>query len=160
MVNINEILKRIIDVKKSVIDAEKSNPARGQFKFKKCVYYTTKGKHLRECPYYFAFCRMDKEGLEPSMWTYDGWEFVTKDDDFIPDGVAPNAEGHYQVADVVLMRKPMGLWLKARLDRCKQEDQALKARDRQFREQAKKEGMGLEGVDEEDIARNLGIIGT
>ena len=82
-------------------------------------------------------------------------EFVEPDDkDFIPDGIPPNAENHYQVGDVVLMKQPMKIFLQNRKERMDLEERDMKATSEKFKADAKQDGVH---VDDEQLAKMMGI---
>ena len=154
MLDLNTVLSRIIDLRYSKIDETKSDPKKGRF-FGQKVYYSTKGKKLADCPWWFAFCHQDREGQEPNKWiVLMGYDFVEPGDKFIPDGVPLNAEGHYQVGDVVLMKQPMRLHLEQKLERYKMEENQAQAIKDKFKAEAKRDGVQ---VNEEEIAKMLGM---
>jgi hypothetical protein len=156
MFDLNYFLERIIDLRYSKIDWEKSDKKKGQFYGPK-VYYRTKGKKLSDCPYRFLFGPYDKEGTETNLYLLPpmSCEFVEPDDkDFIPDGIPPNAENHYQVGDVVLMKQPMKIFLQNRKERMDLEERDMKATSEKFKADAKQDGVH---VDDEQLAKIMGI---
>lgn len=121
-----EFLKdiHIVDLNRSEIDEEKSDKKKNRFVFKKRVYVTDaayKDAQTRP-PYKFEWAALDKighsdpDGDSSGVQTYFGmgYDFVTKDDPYYPEGANRNSEGHYVFKDAILMKCDFGAWLRRR----------------------------------------------
>ena len=121
-----EFLKdiHIVDLKRSVIDEGKSDRKKNRFFFKKRVYVADADyKDAQTRPAYkFEWAALDNmsrsDPAEDSagVQTYFGmgYDFVTKDDPYYPEGAILDSEGHYVFKDAILMRCDFGAWLKRR----------------------------------------------
>jgi hypothetical protein len=129
-----EFLKdiHIVDLNRSVIDEGKSDRKKGRLFFKKRTYITdadykdaqTRPRHKLE------WANNEKEGYGVQTYQGMGYDFVTKDDPYYPDGANTDGEGHYVWKDVILMKCDFTAWLKRRardMDRSNKAPQ--KARD-------------------------------
>jgi len=106
----------IVDLNRSVIDEEKSDKEKGRLFFKKRVYVTDadyKDAQTRP-PYKFEWANNEKEGYGVQTYQFMGYDFVTKDDPYYPEGAIRNAEGHYVFKDAILMKCDFTAWLKRR----------------------------------------------
>lgn len=148
---------KIIDLKASTIDKEKSDPKKGKYVFKKKVYLSYKEDAPRpEREWWFSWNRHTPEGGEIRDWQIKwGFEFVTTNDSYWPEGVPPNAEGHYIFSkDAVLMRCPLINWVKKMKRDQDKADRALTAKQKEFDDEMAKAGALL---DKDTLHRVLGI---
>jgi hypothetical protein len=126
-----EFLKdiHIVDLNRSVIDEAKSDRKKGRFFFKKRTYITdvdykdaqTRPRHKLE------WANNEKEGYGVQTYQGMGYDFVTKDDPYYPDGANIDGEGHYVFKDAILMKCDLTSWLKRR---ARDMDRSNKAPDR------------------------------
>jgi hypothetical protein len=114
----------IVDLNRSVIDEEKSDTKRGRLFFKKKTYIvdaTYKDAQTRP-PHKLEWAALDRMGHSgeddnsAGVQTYFGmgYDFVTKNDPYYPEGATLNAEGHYVFMDAILMKCDFIAWLKRR----------------------------------------------
>jgi len=73
-----------------------------------------------------------------------GYEFVTKEDDVVPEGIHENAEGHYQYGDLVLMRCALEGFLARRKASRIRSDRSVSTILNKFRKEQSSAGAGLE----------------
>ena len=129
-VHLQERLKdfALIDKKKSEIDEKRSNPEKGLYFFKdgqKVRYKILTGSN-RLGPYWYHWIRNDPNRINRVMIT-KGYDFVTKEDNVIPEGIHLNVEGHYQYGDLVLMKCSLTRYLQRKIVSRKRSDTDMKA---------------------------------
>ena len=114
----------IVDLNRSVIDEDKSDKKNRRLFFKKRVFVTDadyKDAQTRP-PYKFEWAALDQIGHskpdEDSSGVQSyfsmGYDFVTREDPYYPEGATRNAEGHWVFKDAILMKCDFGEWLKRR----------------------------------------------
>jgi len=97
---------KIIDVKRSEFDKEKSDPAKGKFVWKKKVFISYKSPETR--PHFkFSWNRNHEWAIADWQNKWPGCSFVEPQDNYVPIGLTPNADNHYTFKDVVLMKIPI-----------------------------------------------------
>jgi len=123
---INEV--QIVDLNRSELDEEKSDIDKNKYVFKKKVYVKRPDDYLKKetrHPYFFHWGRQTDSGREVDNWKIKwGYDFVTKEDKYWPEGVPRNTEGHYQWGDAVLMKIPIRNFLKKREKETKKANKA------------------------------------
>jgi len=128
---------KYIDMQRSVIDKEKSNEERGIYKFKSKKYFDKDGTEGRMPEFVLKWQINDPE--EISRWEAQfGAECVTKNDTVYPEPLKTNADGHYQVGDVVLMKIPIDNWLEHQKRTQRTSKRAVKSKLRGFQREAKR----------------------
>jgi len=96
---------RIIDLKRSVLDSEKTDPKKKKYVFKSKRYVDM--DLLQEDNVWFCWCHYNpKDGYWMfNSWKLDGWEpVIIGEDPYYVEGAANNVDGLWQYKDVVLMR--------------------------------------------------------
>jgi len=143
---------KVVDLRHSTIDKEKSNPAIGEYVFedKQYIDYTTKA---RRPDWFFCWVRYNPQDGLRAVRDYEtswGFSYVTQDDPFWPEGVKLR-EGKYLFGDVVLMKCKLLTELKRREEaRVHSERQSMSSM-KKFQAEAKEYGVELSGADEEYI---------
>jgi hypothetical protein len=152
---------KIVDLKRSVWDKDKSEPTKGRYKFTKKVYLKNKDYDDRAVRprWVFIWNRWEKNNdyLEFKEWeSYYDAEAVKVGDDFWPEPLTPKADGSYQFKDAILMKIPLMVWLKKKAEDSARYDQQRKAIQGEFDRLADSHGAKLEML-EDDIIRKVGI---
>jgi len=96
---------RIVDLKRSVIDEEKSKPDSNRYVFKEKRYVNR--DTLCEDNVWFCWCHYNpKDGLWMfESWKLDGWEpVIVKEDKYLVEGASTSGDGYWHYKDVVLMK--------------------------------------------------------
>lgn len=143
---------KIVDLRHSTWDREKSNPEEGQYDItdKQYVDYDTKARRPQ---YYFLWVRYNPADGLRTVRDYKiqwGFNYVTIDDPFWPEGV-PLTEGKYLFGDVVLMKCQLITELRRReVAKQMSEAQSMTA-FRGFKSNAAAAGVNLKEGDEEAI---------
>ena len=110
---------KVIDLRYSEWDKEKSKPRAGRYVFTKKVYVSW-GAEGRVPPWWFSWCRYDPRSnyRELMEWQadYNATPVVFNEDPYWPETIAVNTEGYYQNGDVVLVKSPLIEHLERRLE--------------------------------------------
>ncbi len=135
---------KIVDMAKSTIDPKLSNPDKGKYVFLKKVF--TESLHSSEHTH-FTWCRYEPRNGYRELREYEvkfGYTPVTnKVDQYYPEGMTPNAEGHYVYGDLILVKCPLIDHLET-LDRNEKFARGAKdAKMKAFEGQLKREGGAL-----------------
>jgi len=128
---------KIVDLKHSQIDKEKSKPENGVFYFKEKRFLDYKDSAMRPS-FKYKFHR--NAPYEISGAQAEGWEFVTLKDPVFPEGAILNAEKHWQFMDAVLMKQDLATYLDNREEALVRSQNAVKIAQGRFASQAAKLG--------------------
>ena len=140
MNDIRFLNSHIIDLRKTPWDAEKSNPEKGEYVFTgPKQYYKPLGKEeeykvgfiLRYAPPYREIT------MSEAMYGITPVRAVDKM--YMPEGVRPNAEGYFQVGDVILAKEPKISYLARRKQSVEMSTGGQKAAMDKFKVEAKNE---------------------
>lgn len=133
-----------IDKRKSKIDSKKSNPELGLFFFDsdKKVKYKIKDSG-KVSDYWYHWIHKEEYRIS-SVRAVRGYDFVTKDDDVVPEGLKVNTEGHYQIGDLILMKCPLEQFLKRKLAARARSQADLQATLNKFKSSTRTEGADME----------------
>lgn len=143
---------KIIDVKKSVVDSDKTKE-REMFVFKKKAYYKFRD-NAGLSPWWFYWVPKDDDSQINWLQNTQNYEFVGKDDLYVPDGIKLNAENHYQYGDLVLMKCPLQEYIMRRMKAREKADARVKSRKNQFNEDVMKDGG--QSLSEDELQNLLG----
>lgn len=133
----------IVDLNRSELDKRHSDIDKNKYVFKKKVYVKHPEDYFKKetrHPYFFHWGRATADGRAIQSWIIKwNYSFLTKEDNYWPEGVPRNAEGHYQYGDAVLMKIPIRDFLKKREKELKKANEAPVARMRQFKKSLPRE---------------------
>ena len=147
--NLRDIQKRMVDLRRSDWDKERSVPKNGEYYFKNKVYLTFndyKDSQTRPNFVYRFVAYDDKDDFRNMMtWTHNfNAEIVRCDDPLVeiwPEMIGkPDAEGKYRYKDLVLMRIPLEIWLDKMDEDSRRYDKAREGLDKRFKAECKAEG--------------------
>ncbi len=140
--------RRIVDLGKSKIDAQHSDPEHGRYVFLEKVYIA--GKNHSEDKF-FSWCRNKETDI--SEWRYSyGFEPVKAGvDPYWPDGLAPSANGLYVRGDLVLVMCPLVMEIERRNEEAKMSKWSIKAKADMIKGQAEKDGLDADGFVDETL---------
>ncbi len=144
-----------IDKRKSKIDAKKSNPELGLFFFDsdKRVKYKIKDSG-KISDYWYHWIHKDDFRIN-TVRAIRGYDFVTKEDDVVPEGLKLNVEGQYQIGDLILMKCPLEQFLKRKLAARARSSAELQATLNKFKTSTKAEGAEMEDSLIDDLLGEL-----
>jgi hypothetical protein len=141
MNDIRWINSHIVDLRKTPWDKEASKPEKGEYVFTgPKVYYKQRGKEedfkvgffLRYAPPYRELTMMEAMmGITPVRYA---------DNLYFPEGVRPNAEGYYQVGDVILAKENKVDYLKRRAHSVKMGEAGTSVAKEKFKSDVKAAG--------------------
>jgi len=160
-VNLNDIKKRMVDLKRSGVDWDKSDPVAGKYEFaNKKVYYHWKdykdaSTRLRYIYRWVAYdANDDFRNINKWKWDFDAELVVATDksNELWPEIVGkPSSDGYYHYMDMVLMRIPLVKWLEKKEADSKRYDKAREGLDKKFRAEAAAEGAEVSEVELKDL---------
>jgi len=126
---------KIIDLNRSEWDKKKSNPEKGEYTFIKKVYTNQKMADTTlglDYSLKFKWNRNDERAIKDWQIKY-GFEFVTIKDPYLPEGISPNAEGHFVFSiDAILMKIPLRKYAEKQMRAEAKSDKAAAARYKEF----------------------------
>jgi len=100
---------KIVDMKRSEIDQEKSDPKKGKYVFISKKYVDAATKVADNVT--FSWCEYNAQDGYRTLNTWrvrSNWEPVMDGEHaYWPEGVQPNAAGYYQFGDLVLVRRSL-----------------------------------------------------
>lgn len=148
--NLREIQKHMVDLRRSEWDKERSDPKTGKYFFTngKKVYLTFNDYKDSQTRPNFAYRWVaydEKNDFRNFMsWQQNLQAEVARYDDPLvevwPEPLVPDAEGKYKYKDLVLMRIPLEVWVnKIEEDRGRY-DKAREGLDKKFKAECKSEG--------------------
>jgi len=142
-----EITKHIVDLRRSKWDKERSDKSKGRYYFTEKVY--VKNTDYRDDTirpdYVFSFVGYDTKDPQSGFYFWQmhyGAEAVTEADDYWPEGLSPNADGHYKFIDSILIKVPVDVWVKKVMDDRGKHDKSAENLQKSFTETAKAAGCG------------------
>lgn len=150
---------QLVDLKRSVIDKEKSDLKKGKYVFTKKVYFTKadfKDASLGLDEYYqwvLYSPREEYRTVETYRYSW-GFEPVRVGDRMWPEGVHLNEAGEYVFKDVILMKCPLLNWLKKLTRDMEKSDRQAAAVLASFNAEANAAGIG---IPEKTVRDLLGI---
>ncbi|MFA5715898.1 MAG: hypothetical protein WC998_09165 [Candidatus Paceibacterota bacterium] len=151
--NSQDMIKNIIDLRRSKWDKEHSKEKEGFFVFdpvpdSKVYLKRTDYSDASIRPDYVMFFISEEEDDPRSgmmYWSskYQATPIIAGVDPFWPEGMKPNSEGHYVYIDSILVKVPLMIWLdKVKEDRGKY-DKAADNLHKSFRAEADGAGAGM-----------------
>ena len=146
----------LINKKRSTLDEKRSDPERGLYFFKEGEKerFKIKTGTGKLAPYWYHWIRNDPVRIN-SVMIRKGYDFVTQEDEVVPEGMNVNAEGHYQYGDLVLMKCALIRYLERRRASRIKSSQAVRTTLNKFKREQSKEGALLEKSLLDDIVGDL-----
>jgi len=137
---------RIVDISHSEWDKKASDPKHGKYVFtvKNYINYHEKA---RRPELFFSWCHYNpRDGLIGVRdWQVKfNYRYITINDPYWPEGLAPDEDGKYVFGDVVLMARPLVEELKDRIDNQNMANLAAGRKLEAFNMDATKEGVGVD----------------
>lgn len=136
---------KIVDLRFSEWDEEKSDPKDGNYDFSKKVYINMHGGKEVRPPWFFTWIRYEKANNYDEFRTckYDGYSAVQfGEDEYYPEPLSPNNNGHYVFKDVILVKRPLIDELKYRLEK-QSRNTSARSKVEAFQEEMKRKGAGI-----------------
>jgi hypothetical protein len=151
--NLSDLKRRMVDLRRSEYDKDRSTPKDGQYVWTKKVYlrfddYKDDNTRPQFKYRWVAFDEKD-DFMRYNHWRmkYDATPVDYKDaaTEIYPEPLVPTAEGHYRFMDMILMKIPIGIEVDRIIDNRGQYDKAREGLDKKFRSEAASEGAVFEG---------------
>jgi hypothetical protein len=160
-VNLKDVRDRMVDLKRSGIDWDRSDPVAGQYHFNKPKVY------LRWSDYKDSSTRLDYvyrwvayddkddfRNINKWKWDMDA-DFVygsDKSNEVWPELIGkPGVDNLYHYMDMVLMKIPLLKYIEKREEDASRYDKAREGLDKKFRSEAAAEGAEVTEVELKDI---------
>jgi hypothetical protein len=148
-----EIIKHIVDLRRSDWDKERSNRKKGHYFWngdsKTSKVYVKDSDYRDDAirpPYVFFFVGYDEQDPQSGFGYWNmhyGAEAVTESDDYWPEPLKPDSNGHYKFIDSILVKVPVENWVdKVEGDRDKY-DRSAENLHKSFNEQARAAGCAM-----------------
>jgi len=152
---------KLIDLKRSEIDKEKSDPKIGKYVFKKKAY--TKYPFADDT-YKYKWNTVDRRPnqISPEEEWKINYKFdyvVVGQDNVWPEGVKPNGEGHYQFGDAILMKCRIEDYIEKRKHEIAKSEKAYKAKRDEYQASLRKIGRQVKGKVDIDEQMRQDILG-
>jgi hypothetical protein len=159
--NLSDVRRRMVDLKRSGVDWERSDPVNGQYHFNNQKVYLHwddyKDSSTRPNFKYHWVAYDDKDdfrNIKKWQWDFDA-EFVVATDrsnEVWPELIGkPGTDGLYHYMDMVLMKVPLLKHLETMDENSKRYDKAREGLDKKFRSEAATEGAEVTEVEVRDI---------
>jgi len=143
---------RLVNLKLSKVDWKKSDPEHGKYVFEgKPVYVDYKSDKAPLPDHKVQWVNQDHVDTWKYRYDYDlvRWQ----DKLYWPEGLVPNAEGWYQYVDTRLMMCPAHLFVERKKAALEKSRRAASARQAEFREEARRDGVIVEEIDTDKLLR-------
>ena len=146
--NLADIKKHMVDLRRSEYDKERSSPKDGRYYWSKKVYLNSKDyKDDNTRPNFkYRWVAFDKTD---DFANYNHWrmeysatpvDYKELETEVYPEPLVPDAEGHYRYMDMILMKIPLAVEVGRILDNRAQYDKAREGLQKKFNSDAKAEG--------------------
>lgn len=150
--NTREILKHIVDLRRSKWDKERTDRHKGKYHFTEKVY--VKDSDYRDDTirpdYVFQFVGFSEQDPQSGFGYWQmhySAEPVTESDEYWPEPLIPDSNGHYKFVDSILVKVPVGVWVDKVIADRKRYDKSAQDIQKSFREQAAAAGCGAKDSD-------------
>jgi len=156
--------RNIIDLKRSIWDKKKSDPKKGQYALTKIVYYKLKDFQDGYIhPYRLKWCKYSEKDYPRPFAKYQEWmvkyknamSMVLVGDDYVPEGVYPDAEGKYVDGDLVLVKIPIELHMAERKRAVDMSERQASGMRKQFQDEMRQVGADIPEQWTEERARRM-----
>jgi hypothetical protein len=147
--NSKEITKHIVDLRRTDWDRERSDRKKGRYYFNGPKVYVKNTDYKDDAirpPFVFFFVGYDAQDPQSGYGYWQmhyGAEAVTEADDFWPEPLAPNSDGHYKFIDSILVKVPVEVWVNKVIEDRAKYDKSAENLHKSFSEQAKASGCGV-----------------
>lgn len=155
---LGKVNRSIVDLRRSVIDKEKSDLKKNNLVFTKKVYISEKDyldATIRP-EYHFEWAAKDREGRSIQDYLYMDYEFVTPRDRYWPEGARLSEEDHFEFKDAVLMKVPFMKWITRRAEEIEKSEKASKRTRESFRAGLARDEGANAVLSEEEITKLIG----
>ena len=145
--NLSDIKKHMVDLRRSTWDKERSSPKDGRYYWANKVYLTSKDYRDDQTrpKFKYRWVAFDEKDdfVNYNHWrmTYEATPVDYKDEEteIYPEPLVPTVEGKYRFMDMVLMKIPIGVEVARISDNRKQYDKAREGLQKKFNSDAASE---------------------
>jgi len=139
--NLSDLKKRMVDLRRSEYDKERSSPKDGKYVWTKKVYLKFsdyKDDNARpNFKYRWVAYDSNNDFTQFNHWrmNYEATPVDYKDPstEIYPEPLVPNAEGHYRYMDMILMKIPIAVEVDRIVDNRQRYDKAREGLDKKFK---------------------------
>jgi len=145
--NLSDIKKHMVDLRRSSWDKERSSPKDGRYYWANKVYLTSKDYRDDQTrpKFKYRWVAFDEKDdfVNYNHWrmTYEATPVDYKDEEteIYPEPLVPTVEGKYRFMDMILMKIPIGVEVSRISDNRKQYDKAREGLQKKFNSDAASE---------------------
>jgi len=145
--NLSDIKKHMVDLRRSSWDRERSSPKDGRYYWANKVYLTSKDYRDDQTrpKFKYRWVAFDEKDdfVNYNHWrmTYEATPVDYKDEEteIYPEPLVPTVEGKYRFMDMILMKIPIGVEVSRISDNRKQYDKAREGLQKKFNSDAASE---------------------
>jgi hypothetical protein len=147
--NLADIKKHMVDLRRSEWDKERSIPKDGQYYWSNKVYLNSKDYRDDQTRPKFKY-RWVAFDAKDDFASFNHWRMTPVDykdeaTEVYPEPLIPDTEGHYRYMDMILMKIPIEVEVDRIIDNRKQYDKAAEGLQKKFNSDARGEGALDEG---------------
>lgn len=164
--HLSDLKKRIVDLRYSEVDDEKSGEKIGTYGRKGGKYFFVKKVYVdyltgeRRPEFRFDFIHAVPENQYAEVQDYKYGEppytFVDTDDPFWPEGIPPDQEGHYRFKDTLMMKTSLAKWVEKEKENVKMSELLAQKKSGKLRgSKWGKMGRGQTAQSDEEILLSL-----
>lgn len=152
--NLSDIKKHMVDLRRSEWDKERSIPKNGTYFFTKKVYLNSKDYRDDQTRPKFKY-RWVAFDSKDDFASFNHWrmsyqatavDYKDEETEVWPEFLVPDAEGHYRYMDMILMKIPIAVEVDRILDNRAQYDKAREGLQKKFNTDAAAEDAFYGGV--------------
>ena len=145
--NLSDIKKHMVDLRRSTWDKERSSPKDGRYYWANKIYLTSKDYRDDQTrpKFKYRWVAFDEKDdfVNYNHWrmTYEATPVDYKDEEteIYPEPLVPTVEGKYRFMDMILMKIPIGVEVSRISDNRKQYDKAREGLQKKFNSDAASE---------------------
>jgi len=139
--NLADLKKRMVDLRRSEYDKERSSPKDGKYFWTKKVYmkYSDYKDDNARPNFKYRWVAYDSHNdfTQFNHWrmNYEATpvDYKEPSTEIYPEPLVPNAEGHYRYMDMILMKIPIGVEVDRIVDNRDRYDKAREGLDKKFK---------------------------
>lgn len=151
--NLSDIKKHMVDLRRSTWDKERSSPKDGRYYWANKVYLTSKDYRDDQTrpKFKYRWVAFDEKDdfVNYNHWrmTYEATpvDYKDKETEIYPEPLVPTVEGKYRFMDMILMKIPIGVEVDRVHNNRKQYDKAREGLQKKFNSDAASEDAVFEG---------------
>ena len=144
---------KIVDLKQSKVDWDKSNPEKGEYVFKDKVIIDYRSDKAALPDHKVQWGRNAPNDLSHWIYTLNYTPVNVSEKHYWPEGFTPDAEGHYVNGDGILMQCPALLYAERRKKELEKSRTAPRKTIQKFKDETKRAGISVEDIDPSDLLR-------